>query len=185
MNMNMNIKAFIIIVFSLLVVACSTKQYHAAGQYTDATGADRKIILQWKSQEYYFPLVEAEVDYGSVSLQAECLNNVLLDYENHAQYGLVFKERVQDFQLVENAPIIKIGNYIVCAKLKKGMQLKDMLLGDAVILDVYCESKFSDTPSLQANLNGYHLVIKEGETKKQESLDCPVPGVPVLSDAIP
>jgi len=175
-----NLKLFITLCFSLLLSACSTQIYQAMGKYEDGSGIDRRVLIQWKAQKYYIPLVSPEIDYGSVSFQAECIQDVFLDHDNHTEFGLIFKERAQEFRRIENAPIINVGNYIVCAKLKNNESLSDIKVGDDVKLEVLCEAKSTLTPMLQANLDGYQLKTSEVDTELV--LGCPTKVVPMASE---
>lgn len=152
------------------VAGCSTVQFQGHGQYTDANQQSRAILLQWEAQKYYIPFIEADIDYGSVSLQAECIPDALLDRRNDEEHGLVFVERTQDFQTVPGAPDIRIGNYLVCAKLKDGQALEQLGQSDNVDLLVYCESKFG-LETLPTNLEGYSLEISE--VQEEATLLCP------------
>lgn len=167
----MKYKIFIALLIAFLVSGCSTKIYQAKGEYQDSSGVDRSVLIQWKAQKYYLPLVAPDVDYGSVSFQAECIRDVFLDHVNHTQYGLIFKERIQEFRRVENAPKINVGNYIVCAKLKENKSLSDIAVGDDVRLQVLCEAKSTTTPMLRADLDGY--VLRAREVDKEQVLGCP------------
>lgn len=158
----------------VLVIAgtgCTTALYQARGTYTGDTQPARELMLQWEAQEYLIPFVTDDVDYGSVSLQAECVLDVFLDFENHPELGLIFKERSGDFRLVEDAPEIPVGNFIVCAKLAEGQSLADLDPGDTVQLQVFCESRFDSGSSLPASLDGHKLDVAKAET--ETTLGCP------------
>ncbi len=164
------IKILLIAGLLSLTASCSNKIFQGHGQYNDDTGKTRAILLQWKAQTYHIPFIDAEVDYGSVSLQTECFKGGLLDHENNSQYGLIFKERPQDFKVVANAPKIKVGNFIVCAKLKKGLSLPQLNPGDSVTIETFCAAKPGIEPIMAANPEGYTLAIKVSE--KETSIDC-------------
>lgn len=161
-----------ILVVGLVAVlaGCSTVLYQGHGQYADPDGKSGAILLEWKAQKYYFPFVDADVDYGSVSLQAECKPDIFLDDKEHAEHGLVFVERPQDYRLVPGAPDIRIGNFLVCAKLKGGQSLEQAGRTERIDLQVLCEAK-SGLETLPANLDGYGLAVAEARTER--TLLCP------------
>ena len=144
---------------------CSTVLYQATGQYEDENAQPREILLQWQSQKYYIPFVNADVDYGSVSLQAECLQDVFLDRRSDEEHGFVFVELPQDFSLAEGAPDIRIGNFRVCAKFDGGPSIEDLGKADETALQILCESRF-DATFLASNLTGYPLTITRGESQR-------------------
>lgn len=154
------------------VAGCSTVQYQGHGQYSDASQQSREVLLQWEAQIYYIPFIDADVDYGSVSLQAECISDVLLDHRNDEEHGLVFVERPQDYRLAPGAPDFRIGNFLVCAKLKESQSLEQAGQSDSVDLLVFCESK-DGLDTLPTNLDGYALEIIEAQA--ESTLLCPNP----------
>lgn len=161
---------------TLLVLAfagtgCTTVLYQARGTYTDDAESSRELMLQWEAQDYFIPFLADDVDYGSASLQAECVLDVFLDFENHPEHGLIFKERPRDFELVENAPRIEVGNFIVCAKLGSGQSLAELEPGETVELQVFCERRAGPESTLPASVGGYRLVVIEAET--ETTLGCP------------
>jgi len=147
----------------LLTTGCATVLYQASGSYTDDSATSREILLQWKAQKYYIPFVEADVDYGSVSLQAECLQDVLLDHRSDAEHGFVFVELPQEFGLADGAPDYRIGNFRICATFDGGPSIEEISKADQTSLQILCESRF-DAPFLASNLNGYPLTITEGDS---------------------
>ena len=151
----------IISIASLLGVmtACSNHTFQGHGQYVDAAGVNRDIVLEYKTQVYYIPFVENDI--GSVSLTAECLKNSLQDSEINETYGLIFKESTQDFTWAVAQPKIKVGRHLICAKLKNEKALLTATVGNKVVLQTFCEAKNSALPILPVNEQGYTLVIKE------------------------
>ena len=149
------------------VTACSTVLYQADGQYTDDQNQSRKILLQWKAQIYYIPFVDADVDYGSVSLQAECLPDVFLDSRSNEQTGFVFVERPQDFKLAPGSPETRMGNFLVCASLASKRPISELSAADQARLQVLCEPKFN-IPFLPPSQSGYELEINRAESGKKE-----------------
>ena len=155
------------ILFALIIVfavaGCTNAIYQGRGSFQDEMGNNRTVLLQWKAQKYYIPFIKKDVDYGSVSLQAECIENLMLDYENNKEYGLVFKERAQFYNLVEGAPDIKLGNFIVCAKLTDSRELGKLGENDLTRLGVFCVAKQGEPAILPPNIEGYPLQIAEGD----------------------
>lgn len=143
----------------LLTSACANQTFQGTGKYKDETGAEKKVLLEYKAQVYYIPLVDSQVDYGSISLKAQCISNDLLDGKNNKEHGLVFLERPQQFKLIEGAPNLRLNNFIVCAKLKNGDSLEGVSSGDTITLATYCEAKNDNTPIIPANIEGYVLAI--------------------------
>jgi len=158
----------LIIVFS--IAGCTNAIYQGRGSFQDEMGNSRTVLLQWKAQKYYIPFIKKDVDYGSLSLQAECIDNLLLDYENNKEYGLVFKERPQFYKLIEGAPNIRLGNFIVCAKLNDNRRLGELHENDLTRLGVFCEAKPGEPAILPPNIEGYPLQIAEGD--KEITLIC-------------
>ena len=148
---------------------CTTALYQASGEYVDADSHSREILLQWKAQKYYIPFVNAEVDHGSISLQAECMPDVLLDHKNSKAYGLVFVERLQDYRLAPGAADYRLGNYRVCAMFDERPPIEVIGKSPEVDLLILCESKHN-VPFLTANESGYPLTIAEG--KEERTLSC-------------
>lgn len=154
---------------SLIVASgCSTVLYRANGEYID-DGESRRILLQWQAQKYHIPFSSATVDYGSVSLQAECIVDTFLDHHNDPDLGLIFLELPQDYNLVDGAPELRTGNYIVCAKLDGNQSIEDLISAETVELLVLCESR-SNASSLPASLEGYVLTVSSGGL--EETLGC-------------
>jgi len=151
--------------FLLFLSGCSTVLYQASGHYEDEDAQTREILLQWQAQKYHIPFVKAEVDYGSVSLQAECLPDVFLDHRSDAEHGFVFVERRQDYSLAEGAPDIMIGNFRVCAMFDGNPSIEDMSKTGDTALQILCEPRFDDA-FLASNLIGYPLSIAEGESQR-------------------
>jgi hypothetical protein len=173
----MNIKRFIhllqraILVNTLLLIsACSTVLYQANGEYIDEHNKNRRILVQWEAQKYYIPFVDADVDYGSTSLQVECLSDVFLDSKSDEEQGFIFVERPQDFRLAGDSPEIRIGNFLVCASFVSKLPINELSVADNARLQVLCESKF-DIPFLPPSLVGYELSIDQAEIK-EETLLC-------------
>ena len=154
----------------VLVTGCSTVLYQANGEYFDG-GTSRRILLQWEAQEYHIPFVDANVDYGSVSLQAECVADVLLDRRDDPDLGLIFLELPQYFRLVPGAPELRVGNYLVCAKLDEEQSIEDAIGAESVQLLVLCESRTND-PFLPASLAGYALSVSSHGS--EETLGCDI-----------
>lgn len=172
MTRNRQLESFILLlVLAFAGTGCTTTLYQARGTYSADTEPSRELMLQWEAQDYFIPFVADDVDYGSVSLQAECVLDVFLDFENHPEHGLIFKERPRDFNLAEGAPKIEVGNFIVCAKLGEGQSLAELDHGDTVALEILCESRLSGTSSLPSRPEGYALTVAEGES--EETLGCP------------
>jgi len=172
----MNAKRFIrslklaVVTGSLLLFAgCSSVHYQASGVYTDDQAQSRKILMQWEAQEYYIPFVEAEVDYGSISLQAECMQDVFLDFRDDEKYGFIFVERAQFFKAAAGAPELRVDNYLVCARFEGNRSIEEISGADNVQLLVLCESKAGDS-FLPPKVDGYSLSIRPGET--EETLLC-------------
>ena len=165
--MNKTITGLFILV---LLVGCSTKAFHGVGEYRDENGKDRRIVLEWKTQEYFLPF-NLDADYGSVILHSECLDNTLQDPALHPQYGLVFKERAQDFRVVDGIEKLRIKNFIVCASLTDGKNLNNLNAGDHVNLSVVCEAKPQMPPILPVNIVGYTLEVSVAN--EPIVLDCP------------
>ena len=166
----MILKQFTIASLLIILSACSQQIYQGRGQYTDSTDTQREILLQWKAQTYHLPFMSNEVDYGSVSLQVTCLKGGLLDYENHPQLGLVFKERSQKFTLANNENRINVGNFIVCAKLQNNKSLAELNPGDDVMLETYCTAKNQNNPIIEARPKGYLLSINASDS--EDTIDC-------------
>ena len=164
------LRSFLAVSLITALAGCSTVQYQGRGHYTDPGQQSRQILLQWEAQEYYIPFIDAEVDYGSVSLQAECVPDIFLDRRDHEEHGMVFVERPQQYRLAPGAPDIRIGNFLVCAKLKGSQSLEQAGQSDSVDLLMFCESKEGLT-TLPANLDGYALAITEGQA--ESTLLCP------------
>lgn len=154
---------------SVFASGCSTVLYQASGTYQDEAAQDREILVQWSAQKYYIPFVNADVDYGSVSLQAECLADVLLDHRDSEDLGFVFVERPNDFSLAEGAPDHRIGNFRVCAMFDGGPSMEEISKEDATSLLVFCEPRFPG-PFLAPSLSGYQLTIDEVEAVR--TLEC-------------
>lgn len=157
-----------VILVVLFLSGCTSVIYQGRGHYPANQPQSKEVMLQWKAQKYYIPFFTNQVDYGSVSVQAEKIPDLFLDYENHQEYGLVFKERRQDFRLIDQAPEIRIGNYIVCAKLKDRKTLDDVQDRDVVTMLVFCEPKPGAPEIVPPTLEGYKLDIME--SKKEENL---------------
>jgi hypothetical protein len=153
----------------ILTTGCSTVLYQASGSYEDAASEDREILLQWSAQKYYIPFVNPDVDYGSVSLQAECLADVFLDHKNDREHGFVFVERPNDFSPSEGAPEIRIDDFLVCAKFGGGPSIEELSTADTAKLQILCEPKFP-APFLAPSLTGYSLTIAQGKTLR--TLEC-------------
>jgi hypothetical protein len=154
----------------VLMTACSTVLYQANGEYIDDQNKARRIMVQWKAQEYHLPFIDADVDYGSSSLQVECLPDVFLDSRSDEKLGFVFVERPQEFRLAAGSPEKRIGNFLVCASFKSNQPIDELSIADKARLQVLCESKF-DTPFLPPNLAGYELSIDQ-VAEKEETLTC-------------
>jgi hypothetical protein len=154
---------------TVLTTGCSTVLYQASGTYEDDESLDREILLQWKAQKYYIPFVNADVDYGSVSLQAECLPDVLLDHKNSEEHGFVFVERPNDYSLADGAPDHRIGNNRICAKFDGNLSIEQLSKDDETRLQILCEPRFP-APFLAPNLVGYMLTITEGQIMR--TLEC-------------
>lgn len=160
------------LVLAFVGTGCTTALYQARGTYAADTEPSRELMLQWEVQDYFIPFVANDVDYGSVSLQAECVLDVFLDSETDPEHGgLIFKERPRDFDLAEGAPRIEVDNFIVCAKLGEEQSLAELDPGDTVALEVLCENRSSGANSLPARPDGYALTVVEGES--EETLGCP------------
>ena len=151
----------------LLLTSCSTVLYQASGHYVDDKAKSREILMQWEAQKYYIPFVDA--NYGSVSLQAECMQDVFLDFRDNEEYGFIFIERVQDFGLATGAPDLRVDNFRVCVKSKGNRSMEEISNADDVELLVFCEPKVGDS-FLPTNLDGYSLSIAQGES--EETLEC-------------
>ena len=149
--------------FVFVVSGCSTSIYHGKGDYVDSAGKNREILLEWMAQDYW--LLDNDVDYGSISLQVECMNDVLLDGTVTQEYGLVFKERSQDFTVVLPMQKIKINNFIICAKFGDKGTLEELDEGDTENLEVYCKAKPGVGEMLPVNQVGYTLSISKNEKK--------------------
>lgn len=162
-------RLFALVALAILTTGCSTVLYQASGTYEDADSRDREILLQWSAQKYYIPGVNADVDYGSVSLQAECIPDVLLDHRDDAELGFVFVERTQDYSLADGAPDHRIGNFRVCAMFDGAPSIEDLSEADEARLQVLCEPRFA-SPFLAPDLVGYPITIDEGETTR--TLEC-------------
>ena len=172
----MNVRRFIdhlplVAITSLLLFtsACSTVQYQANGEYVDDQTRSRRILMQWEAQKYYIPFVDADVDYGSVSLQVECLADVFLDHRNDENQGFVFVERSQFFRLAAGAPDVRIDNFLVCASFVDNRSIEELSDAYEARLLVLCESK-TEIPFLPPSLTGYALSIEQGKT--EETLIC-------------
>jgi len=153
----------------LLLAGCSSSLYQASGVYTDDQAHSRKILMQWEAQEYYIPFVEAKVDYGSISLQAECMQDVFLDYRDDEKYGFIFVERANFFKPAMGVPELHVDNFLVCAKFEGNRSIEEISGADNVRLFVLCESTAGNS-FLPPKLSGYSLSIRPGETK--ETLHC-------------
>jgi hypothetical protein len=154
----------------LLMAACSTVLYQANGEYVDEQNQSRRILVQWEAQKYYIPFVDADVDYGSASLQVECMPDVFLDRKSNEEEGFVFVERAQEFKLVAGAPEIRIGNFLVCARFESKRSIEELSVADKARLQVLCESRHN-IPFLPPSLEGYQLNIDQPD-KKEETLTC-------------
>lgn len=154
---------------AILTSGCSTVLYQASGTYEDADSQNREILLQWSAQKYYIPGVNADVDYGSVSLQAECMPDVLLDHKNDDELGFVFVELPQDYSLADGAPDHRIENFRVCAMFDGEPSIEELSKADDARLQILCEPRFP-SPFLAPDLVGYRLTINEGETTR--TLEC-------------
>jgi hypothetical protein len=154
----------------LLMSACSTVLYQANGEYTDEQNRSRRILVQWEAQKYYIPFVDADVDYGSTSLQVECLPDVFVDSRSDAKQGFVFVERPQDFRLAAGAPEDRIGNFLVCARFMGNVSIDELSAADKARLLVLCESKFN-IPFLPPSLAGYELSVDQADGE-EETLTC-------------
>lgn len=154
----------------VFMTACSTALYQGNGEYVDEQNKSRRILVQWEAQKYYIPFIDADVDYGSSSLQVECLPDVFLDSKSDEKHGFVFVERRQDFRLATGSPEISIGNFLVCARFDSKKPIDELSIADKARLQVLCESKFS-VPFLPPNLTGYELSIDQVD-KKEETLTC-------------
>lgn len=143
----------------LLTTGCANHNFEGTGNYVDENGAEKKVVLAYKAQVYYIPFVNSEVDYGSISLKAQCIDNDLLDGKNNDEHGLVFLERPQQYKLAEGAPSIRVGNYRVCAQLKSGESLEQINSGDTVTLSTYCQAKNNNPAIIPANVEGYMLTV--------------------------
>ena len=152
-----------------LVTACSTVLYQANGEYIDEQDRSRRILMQWEAQKYYIPFVNADVDTGSVSLQAECLPDVLLDFRDDEAQGFVFVERPQFFKLAAGSADVRIGNFLVCASFAGKQSIEELSDTEEARLLVLCEPKAGE-PFLPPNLAGYPLRIEQAET--EETLLC-------------
>lgn len=152
----------------LLAGGCSTVLYQGTGSYSDDEGVPREILLQWSAQKYF--LFPNRVDYGSVSLQAECVDDVFLDHRNDPTYGFIFVERPQDYRPAPGAPTLRLGNDLICAHMSDNRQLRRINRRTGARLVVLCESR-TGASSLPPNLNGYVLTVDEGESQK--TLLCP------------
>lgn len=159
----------VVIITAILFSGCSSISYKAEGKYMPEENIERTLLLQWKAQKYYIPFMNNEVDYGSVSFQEECRKNTLLDHEINKDYGLIFKERPQDFKVVESAERIRLGNYIVCAKLKNNSSLDTVKEGN-ISFQILCEAKSGVPPITPVNLDGYKLKVREAA--EHISLSC-------------
>ncbi len=142
-----------------LTAACSNQTFKGQGQYVDASGVSRAIVLQYTAQVYHIPFLNADVDYGSISLRAECLTSSLLDSKIDPELGLVFTESTQNFTWVGKQDKIKIGHHLVCAKLENSQAIFTAKAGDSLVLQTFCKAKNSAVPILPANPKGYTLVI--------------------------
>jgi hypothetical protein len=154
---------------AIATTGCTTVLYQASGSYEDADSENREILLQWSAQKYYIPFVNPDVDYGSVSLQAECLADVFLDHKVSGEHGFVLVERPNDFSPADGAPDIRIDNFLVCAKFDGGPSIEELSKADTARLQILCEPKFP-APFLAPNLSGYPLTIAEGRTIR--TLEC-------------
>ena len=155
----------LLLIWLISVAGCSTALYQASGEYIDSESRSREILLQWKAQKYYIPFVETDVDYGSISLQAECMEDVLMDHRNEEELGLVFVERPQEFRLAPGAPNYRLGNYRVCAMFEGSPSIELIIKSDQVDLLILCESKHN-VPFIAATEGGYPLSISEGEEER-------------------
>lgn len=158
------LRSILLVSLITALAGCSTVPYRGTGHYTDSDQKSRQILLQWEAQKYYIPFMDADVDYGSVSLQAECKPDVLLDHRNHEEHGMVFVERPQQYKLAPGAPDIRIDNFLVCAKLKGSQSLEQAGQSGSVDLLVLCESK-DGLATLPPTLDGYPLKISEGQAE--------------------
>lgn len=168
----MRLKLSAVLLLLAFTSGCTNIIYQGQGFYLDQQEQEKQVVLQWKAQKYYIPFIPNKVEYGSVSLQAECIDDLLLDHVNHEQHGLIFLERPNDFSLAQGSPEIRIDNYIVCAQLQGGISLADMSIGDELEFLVYCEAKDEDSPILPVNLDGYGLQVLEMKSEPESNMQC-------------
>jgi hypothetical protein len=156
-----------------LMSACSNQSFKGEGQYLDASGKKRNISLEYKAKVYYIPFINADVDYGSISLTAECLTNSLRDTKVDKQFGLVFIEPTQYFEWGSKQPKLKIGRHLVCAKFINNHAISTAGNGDNVRLQTFCSAKSPSQIILPVNDQGYNLVIKEITEKDSVTASTP------------
>jgi hypothetical protein len=104
-----------------------------------------------------------------VSLQAECLADVLLDHKNSEEHGFVFVERPNDYALADDAPDYRIENDRICAMFDGNPSIEQLSKDDQTKLQILCKPRFPAT-FLPPNLVGYPLAIAEGEAVRK--LEC-------------
>lgn len=147
----------------LLFAGCASVTFEGRGHYLTEQKRERELLLQWKAQTYYIPFLTDRVDYGSFSFQEACRPNILQDRVTEGGMGLAFKERPQDFRLVEGAPRIEVGHFIVCARTKDGTPVEKIRAGDILLFQVLCEAKPGMAAITPANLDGYVLKVRKRE----------------------
>ena len=153
-----------------ILTGCSTVLYQANGEYIEGESS-RRILLQWEAQRYHIPFIDTAVDYGSVSLQVECMEDLLLDHKSDPNLGLVFLELPQDYRLVVDAPELRAGNHLICAKLNDNQSIEDLIGAETVKLLILCESRFNSL-FIPASLEGYSLNVSSGGL--EETLGCDI-----------